>query len=159
MHVNVTAHPTTEWVMQQCREAIPADHTYRILMHDRDTIFPKAVDQRVNRMGLHVIKTPVRTPVANAICERMIGTLRRECLDFVIPLNDTHLYGIVKEWIGHYNQGRPHMSLGPGIPKPIQTLSVLRQTHRHQTPTGQCVVAKPVLGGLHHEYRLESKAA
>jgi transposase InsO family protein len=96
---------------------------------------------------------------ANAICERVIGTMRRECMDFVIPLNDKHLYGILKEWVGHYNQGRPHMSLGPGIPKPIRTLPVPRQAHRHQFPTGQRVVARPVLGGLHHDYKLESKAA
>jgi hypothetical protein len=62
IHVNVTAHPTAAWVIQQCREAIPADHTYRILIHDRDTIFSKAVDQSVSHMGLHVIKTPVRIP-------------------------------------------------------------------------------------------------
>jgi putative transposase len=159
LHVTVTAHPSAEWVIQQFREAIPADHLYRILIHDRDTIFSKAVDQSVNRMGLHVIKTPVRTPVANSICERVLGTLRRECLDFVIPLNDKHLYSILKEWVGHYNQGRPHMSLGPGIAKPIQTLPVPRQLHRHRIPAGQRVAARPVLGGLHHEYRLESKAA
>ena len=122
--------------MQQFREAIPADHTYRILIHDRDTIFSKAVDQRVSRMGLHVVKTPVRTPVANAICERVLGSLRRECLDFVIPLNERHLYGILKEWVGHYNQGRPHMSLGPGIPEPIRTLPMPRQPHRHRMPAG-----------------------
>jgi len=97
LHVNVTAHPTAQWTMQQFREAIPADHPYRILIHDRDTIFSKAVDQRVSHMGLHVIKTPVRTPVANAICERVIETLRRDCLDFVIPLNERHFYGILKE--------------------------------------------------------------
>jgi putative transposase len=159
LHVNVTAHPTAPWTIQQFREVIPADHAYRILIHDRDTIFSKAVDQSVSRMGLHVIKTPVRTPVANSICERVIGTLRRACLDFVIPLNERHLYGILKEWVGHYNQGRPHMSLGPGIPKPIQTLTVPQQVHRHQMSTGQRVVARAVLGGLHHEYGLEQQAA
>jgi transposase InsO family protein len=148
LHVNVTAHPTAEWGIQQFREAIPADHSYRILIHDRDTIFSKAVDQSVNHMGLHVIKTPVRTPVANSICERVIGTLRRECLDFLIPLNDKHLYRILKEWVGHYNQGRPHMSLGPGIPKPIRPLPVSRQTHRHWLQSDQCIVSQPILSGL-----------
>jgi transposase InsO family protein len=159
LHVNVTAHPTAEWTIQQFREAIPADHTYRILIHDRDTIFSKVVDQKVSHMGLHVIKTPVRTPVVNAICERVIGTLRRECLDFVIPLNEKHLYGILKEWATHYNQGRPHMSLGPGIPEPLRTLPVRRQAHRHRMPTRQRIVARPVIGGLHHDYRLENQAA
>ncbi len=159
LHVNVTAHPTAQWTMQQFREAIPADHAYRILIHDRDSIFSKDVDQGVRHMGLHVIKTPVRTPVANAICERVIGTMRRECLDFMIPLNERHLYGILKEWVAHYNEGRPHMSLGPGIPRPISLLPVPRQAHRHRMATGQRVVARPVMGGLHHEYGLETRAA
>jgi transposase InsO family protein len=158
LHINVTAHPTAPWTMQQFREAIPADHTYRILIHDRDAIFSKTVDQSVRHMGLRVIKTPVRTPVANSICERVLETLRRECLDFVIPLNDKHLYGILKEWVGHYNQGRPHMSLGPGIPEPVRALPIPRPIHPHRLPAGQRVVARPVLDGLHHDYRLESKA-
>ena len=132
LHVNVTAHPTASWTIQQFREAIPVDHPYRILIHDRDRIFSKAVDQNVSHMGLHVVKTPARMPVANSICERVLGSLRRECLDFLIPLNAKHLYGILKEWIGHYNQDRPHMSLGPGIPQPIRALPVSQQSHRHR---------------------------
>jgi transposase InsO family protein len=159
LHVNVTAHPTAPWIMQQFREAIPADHTYRILIHDRDTLFSKDVDQGVRHMGLHVVKTPVRAPVANAICERLIGTLRRECLDFVIPLNERHLYGILKEWVTYYNDGRPHMSLGPGIPQPIPALPVSLQTQRHWLPSGQCVVSRPILNGLHHDYRFAKRAA
>src|SRR5215813_889160 len=108
---------------------------------------PKTLDQAVRHMGLHVIKTPVRTPVANAICERVIGTLRRECLDFVIPLNARHLYGILKAWVAHYNAGRPHMSLGPGIPQPRPALPVSPPADRHLIPTGQRVVAQAVLGG------------
>jgi transposase InsO family protein len=159
LHVNVTAHPTAEWVIQQFREAIPVHHTYRILIHDRDTIFSKAVDHRVNRMGLHVIQTPVRTPVANSICERVLGTLRRECLDFVIPLNDKHLYSILKEWIGHYNQGRPHMSLGPGIPWPPVSLPMPLRSPVHNVSDHLRVERRPILGGLHHEYRFEKQAA
>jgi transposase InsO family protein len=159
LHVNVTACPTAQWVMQQFREAIPADHTHRILTHDRDAIFSKAVDQSVSHMRLHVIKTPVRTPVANAICERVIGALRRECLDFMIPLNEKHLYGILKEWVTHDNEGRPHMSLGPGIPKPRRSLPVSRQAHRHWLRSDQCVVSQPILSGLHQDYQLEKKAA
>jgi transposase InsO family protein len=159
IHINVTAHPTAQWTMQQFREAIPADHPYRILIHDRDSILSQEVDQGVRNMGLRVIKTPVRTPVANAICERVIGTMRRECLDFVIPLNERHLVGILKEWATHYNEGRPHMSLGPGIPQPIRELPVHRQAHRHRIAEGQHVVARSVLGGLHHDYRSERCAA
>ncbi len=94
IHVNVTAHPTAQWTLQQFREAIPAEHTYRILIHDRDAIFSKQVDQGIRNMGLRVLKTPVRTPVANAIGERVIGTMRRECLDLAIPLGESHLYSI-----------------------------------------------------------------
>jgi transposase InsO family protein len=158
LHVNVTAHATAEWTTQQFREAIPADHRYRLVIHDRDAIFSKQVDQRVRHMGLHVITTAVRTPVANAICERVIGTMRRECLDFTIPLHATHLYGILKEWVAHYNKGRPHMSLGPGIPRSISLLPVPSQPHRHRMAPGQRVVARPVMGGLHHEYGLETRA-
>jgi hypothetical protein len=74
LHVNVTAHSTAEWIIQQFREAIPADHGYRILIHDWDSIFSKQVDQGVRNMGLRMLKTPVRMPVANSICERVIGT-------------------------------------------------------------------------------------
>jgi transposase InsO family protein len=159
LHVNVTAHPTALWTTQQFRAAIPADHPYRILIHDRDAIFSKAVDQSVRHMGLHVVKIPARMPVANAICERVLGSLRRECLDFVIPLNERHLYGVLKEWVVHYNEGRPHMSLGPGIPLPVRDLPVPRQVYRHRLQSDRCVVSYPVLHGLHQDYRLEKKAA
>jgi transposase InsO family protein len=159
VHVNVTSHPTAQWTMQQFREAIPVDHPYRILIHDRDAIFSTHMDQGVRHMGLRVLKTPVRTPVANAICERVIGTLRRDCLDFVIPLNERHLYCIVKEWVVHYNAGRPHMSLGPGIPQAPLSLPAPLQAHRHQLPVTHRVTARPILRGLHHEYGLRQKAA
>ena len=159
LHVNVTSHPTAEWTMQQFREAIPANHAYRILIHDRDSIFSKAVDQSVRNMGLHIIKTPVRTPVANALCERVMGTMRRECIDFIIPLNARHLYGILNEWVTHYNEGQPPMSLGPSIPKPTRDLPAHRQAHRHQIATSQYVAARSVVSGLYHDYRLEKRAA
>ncbi|ETX06125.1 integrase core domain-containing protein [Candidatus Entotheonella palauensis] len=159
LHINVTSHPTAEWTMQQFREAIPADHPYRILIHDRDAIFSKQVDQGVRNMGLRLLKTPVRTPVANAICERVIGTLRRECLDFMIPLNQRHLYRILKEWVTHYNESRPHKSLGPGFPQSKPVLSLSRSVPRHQSPTGQQIVSRPILSGLHYDYGLEPMAA
>jgi putative transposase len=159
IHINVTSHPTAQWTMQQFREAIPADHTYRILIHDRDSIFSKQVDQGVRNLGLRVFKTPVQTSVANAICERAIGTMRRDCLDFVIPLNERHLHRILREWINHYNEGRPHMSLGPDIPQPPRSLPVSLQDQRHLLPASRRLIVKPILSGLHHEYGLESRAA
>jgi transposase InsO family protein len=110
-------------------------------------------------MGLRVLKTPVRTPIANAICERVLGTLRREVLDYVIPLSATHLRGLLTTWVVHYNMGRPHMSLRPGIPQPSPALPVALQAHRHRLAERLHVVARPILGGLHHDYRLEQKAA
>ncbi len=69
-------------------------------------------------MGLRILKTPFRAPQANALCERLVGTIRRERLDFLIPLNERHLRRILKEWVAHYNRRRPHSSRGPGIPEP-----------------------------------------
>jgi putative transposase len=159
LHVNVTAHPTAEWTLQQLREAVPSDHGYRFLIHDRDSIFSPALDQSIRHLGLHVLKTPVRTPVANAICERVLGTLQRECLNFVIPFTDAHLRRLLQGWVGHYNGDRPHMALGPGIPQPLAALPAPVHEQRHRLPAHCRVVARPILGGLHHEYRLEEKVA
>jgi putative transposase len=115
VHLNVTAHPTAAWTLQQLREAIPSDHTYRFTLHDRDAIFSTGIDASVAGMGLEVIKTPVRSPKANSLCERLIGTLRRECLDWIIPLTEEHLRKALRSWLSHYNRGRPHYSLGPHI--------------------------------------------
>jgi putative transposase len=159
LHCNVTAHPTAHWTLQQLREAIPADHGYRFLIHDRDSIFSRELDQRVQNLGLRVLKTPPQCPQANALCERLIGTLRRECLDFLIPLTENHLRRLLCAWVPHYNAGRPHMALGPGMPQPPASLPVPLHVHRHHLPTHMRVVARPILGGLHHEYALEAKAA
>jgi hypothetical protein len=90
---------------------------------------------------------------ANAICERVIGTIRRECLDWLIPLSESHLRLILRSWVGHYNQGRPRMSLGPGVPDPpTMPGSVQHQKSQHRLDEGGVVLAKSILGGLHHEY-------
>jgi len=159
LHCNVTAHPTAEWTAQQFREAIPSDHLYRFLIHDRDSIFSSEADQTAENMGLKVLRTPVRAPQANAYCERLIGTMRRECLDFMIPLGEKHLRTILCEWVRHYNQARPHSSLGPGIPEVKKPWPTPVNVSRHHLPQGMRVKAKKVLGGLHHEYRLEKCAA
>ena len=158
LHLNVTAHPTAEWTVQQFRETFPWEHDYRWLIHDRDSIFSKALDESVEAMDLKVLKTPRRAPRANAFCERVNGTIRRECLDHVIPLGERHLRRILKEWVAHYNRGRPHSSLGPGLPDPPAELPVPLQAQRHQLPDGATVSRKPVLGGLHHEYQLDLAA-
>jgi putative transposase len=159
LHANVTTHPTAQWTLQQLRDALPADHTSRFLIHDRDTIFSEDLDQRMGHLGLQMLKTPPQSPQANAVCERLLGTLRRECLDFLIPLTEDHLRRLLHEWVCHYNAGRPQLALGPGIPQPPTQSPVPRQAHRHQLPKHLHLVARPVLGGLHHEYWLEAKAA
>jgi putative transposase len=91
--------------------------------------------------------------------QRLIGTIRRECLDWLIALNERHLRVVLKEWVTHYNRGRPHASLGPGIPDPLRGCLAQSAPGGHQIRAGHRVVAEPVLGGLHHEYRLEPMAA
>ena len=158
LHQNVTAHPTAEWTLQQFREALPGDHPYRFLIHDRDSIFAKEVDQGLANLGVRVLRTPVQAPKANAVCERLGGSLRRECLDFLIPFNERHLKMTIRDWAIHYNRGRPHSALGPGLPEPPSD-QVPPNEHRHRLPVGYRVVKRSVLGGLHHEYGLAKEAA
>ena len=158
LHFNVTSHPTAEWTVQQFREFLAFDHPYQFVIHDRDSIFSTALDAGLESMGVRVLRTPVRAPRANAFCERLIGAIRRECLDWMIPVGENHVRRILREWVRHYNRGRPHSSLGPGIPEPLQA-KVPARVHRHKLPKGYGVNAKTVLSGLHHEYGLEKEAA
>ena len=157
VHWNVTEHPTAEWTVQQFRTSITGESPSRFLVHDHDTVFSNAVDSAVNAMGLRVLKTPIAVPQANAYCERVIGTARRECLDWCIPLNERHLRRLLTEWVPHYNRGRPHSRLGPGIPDPKPDTIAARLTG-HEVERGYRVGVRPILGGLHHEYRLEAVA-
>jgi transposase InsO family protein len=158
LHQNVTAHPTAEWTLQQFREVLPEEHPYRFVIHDRDSIFSKDLDRGVKAMGVRVLRTPVRAPKANAVCERLGGSLRRECLDFLIPLTERHLKMTVKEWRIHYNRGRPHSSLGPGVPESNRD-PIPASCHRHRLPAGYGIAKTSVLGGLHHEHHLVKEAA
>jgi transposase InsO family protein len=157
-HFNVTDHPTADWTLQQFREVTMGEQSYRFVIHDRDSIYSPQLDSALKAMGLRVLKTPFQAPQANAFCERVIGTIRRECLDFLIPLNERHLRGLLKEWVAHYNRGRPHSSLGPGIPDPGSCFQQVKPCG-HDIPIDHHVVSKAILGGLHHEYRLERAAA
>ena len=158
IHLSATAHPTAAWTLQQLREAIPSDHEYRFMIHDNDAIFSAELDASLTRLGLKVITTPVRSPQANSLCERLIGTLRRECLDWIIPLGEGHLRKVLVSWMAHYNRGRPHSSLGPGVPDQPSAFPRL-QRHRHRFDRPVSIVARPVLNGLHHEYRVVTRAA
>lgn len=155
VRVDVTAHPSAEWTLQQLREVVGFDDTHRYLIHDRDSIFAKHLDESIKALGLKVLKSPPRSPKANAICERAIGTIRRECLDWLIPMSAGHLRAILKSWLEHYNRGRPHSSLGPGVPgPPYKVVSVQQANFRHRLGEGIAVRSKAILGGLHHEYSL-----
>jgi putative transposase len=159
VHFNVTSHPTAAWTLQQFREAIDNEAGTRFLIHDRDQIYSQELDRLIEDWGVKVLKTPFRSPQANSYCERLIGSLRRGGLDFLIPLSESHLRRMVKDWQIYYNQARPHSSLGPGLPEPRPGLPVPLQEQRHQILTGYQVRAKPILGGLQHEYQLEKIAA
>jgi hypothetical protein len=123
-----------------------------------DSIFSKELDRAVTDMGVRILRTPVRAPKANSLCEHLMGTVRRACLGFLIPFGERHLRRSLQMWIDHYNRGSPHMSLGPGIPVPSQA-SPPQSEHRHRLPTGHVVGSRAVLGGLHHEDWLEKVAA
>jgi len=153
IHCNVTAHPSAAWTLQQLRETVGLEGRYEYLLHDRDSIFATHLDESIAKLGVKVLKSPPRSPKANAICERVVGTIRRECLDWLIPLSEAHLRRILKLWIPHYNCGRPHMALGPGIPDPptpdlIHPIS----DSRHRREESYSVHARSILGGLHHAY-------
>jgi transposase InsO family protein len=140
VHINVTAHPTAAWVWRQVSEATPWGHTPRHLLRDRDSVYSRDFRQRARRLGIDSIATPVRAPRANAVVERVIGTLRRECLDHIIVLDEQHLMSVLTEFVRYYNQERPHRTLA------LQTPEV-----RPHSMTGP-IRARPVLNGLHHVY-------
>ena len=154
IHFNVTAHPTAQWTRQQLREAVGYEERYEYLLHDRDAIFSAELDESIRRLGLRALKSPPRSPKANSICERVIGTIRRECLDWIIPLSEAHLRQTLKLWVTHYNRGRPHSALGPGVPDPPANSTVPLSPLRHRLDDFRSVHAKAILGGLHHEYSL-----
>ena len=117
-HVNVTANPSADWTLQQLRAVVGDEGALQYLIHDRDRIFAKHLDASIRALGMEVLRSPVASPKANSICERVIGTIRRECLDWMIPLSEAHLRSILKSWVEHYNRGRPHSMLGLGVPDP-----------------------------------------
>src|SRR3989442_1488459 len=96
LHFNATRHPTAEWTLQQFRECLTGEESYRFVIHDRDSVYSGELDSSLQSFGLTVLKTPFRSPQANAFCERLVGSARRECLDFMIPIDETHVRQILK---------------------------------------------------------------
>ena len=142
--VNVTRHPTAEWVWRQLIEATPWGVQPRHLIRDRDRCYGSDFVAKASRIGIQAILTPVRAPNANAVAERVIGTLRRECLDHMIVLNERHLTRVLHEYIDHYNVARPHRTLGLDSPRGREP--------RAKPSASATVVRREVLGGLQNEY-------
>ena len=147
LHVNVTRAPTDAWVAQQLREATPYEQAPRFLIRDNDGKFGGLFRAAADDAGIDVVTIPPKSPNLNAVCERFLGSLRRECLDHVLILGEEHLRRVLAEWVGHFNGGRPHQGIGQRTPsdKP-------RRCDNDAALSGQ-IVAFPILGGLHHDYR------
>jgi transposase InsO family protein len=128
LHWNVTAHPTADWTAHQFRMIVSGDQAHRFVIHDRDTIYSKGDDRTLKAMGLTILTAPARAPQGNAFCERVIGTIRRECLDFMTPMSERRVRAILREWVRHDNRGRPHASLGPGIPEGAIAAAVVNES-------------------------------
>ena len=147
LHFNVTAHPTAEWTGQQLREAFPFDQLPRYLLRDRDAIFGDDFREKVRDMGIREVLSAPRSPWQRAYVERVIGSIRRECLDHVIVLHASSLRRTLDSYFDYYHRSRTHLSLGKDSPEP-----------RPIQPAGMGpVVALPQVGGLHHRY--ERRAA
>jgi len=140
VHVNVTAHPTAAWVWRQVVEATAWGLRPRFLLRDRDAVVGGDFAQRAAALGVGTLLAPVRAPRANAVAERVIGTLRRECLDHVTVLSERHRRTVLSEFLRYYNRDRPHRTLHPQTPQP------------HVVTTTGLIRARPVLGGLRHVY-------
>ena len=147
LHFGVTAHPTAEWTAHQLREAFPWDSAPRYLLRDRDRIFgPKFVDQ-VQAMGIQQVLSAPRSPWQRAYVERVIGSIRRECLDHVIVFGERSLRRTLTAYFGYYHQWRTHLSLDKDAPR----------SRRTQWPEEGPVIEIPEVGGLPHHY--ERRAA
>ncbi len=146
IHVNVTRSPTDLWVAQQLREATPYGHAPKYLIRDNDRKFGQHFARVATTTGIKVLRTPYRTPQANAVCERFLGSVRRECLDHFLIFHEKQLSRVLRAYITYFNQARPHQGIRQQIPAPPAFSAPLS----HQQSQ---VIAVPVLGGLHHNYR------
>jgi putative transposase len=147
VHFDVTAHPTQVWLSRQMTEAFPWDTAPRYLLRDRDASYGQSFRDRVRAMGINEVVTAPRSPWQNAYVERIIGSIRRECLDYVVILNERHLRRVLSSYVQYYHRTRTHLSLNKDCPEP-------RPTH---PPTAGNIIAFPEVGGLHHRY--ERRAA
>jgi transposase InsO family protein len=143
LHVNVTASPTSEWTVQQLREAFPDETSTRFLIHDNDTIFSDCVAEAIDQLGMEPKRTAYRSPWQNGTAERWIGTVRRELLDHVIVIDESHLRRLLREYVEYYSEDRVHTRL--------RDSPVGRPAECPPSPRAR-VVGLPRVGGLHHRY-------
>jgi putative transposase len=144
VHVGVTDHPSDEWITQQVRDATPFEEKPWYLICDNDKRHGHMCERVAQSSSIEVIHTPYAALRANAICERFVGSLRRECLDHMLVIGELQLIRVLKEYVSYFNPARPHQGIAQQLPAP--TVS----------PPGEAkagkVMAFPVLNGLHHDY-------
>ncbi len=145
VHVGATRHPTDIWAAQQLREATPFDQRPRYLIRDNDAKYGAVFARVAAGSRITVLRTPVRAPRANASCERFLGSVQRECLDHLLILGEGHLRRVLREYVAYFNAARPHQGIGQAIPDAPGPAPPSRSV----AP----IVAVPILGGLHHDYR------
>ncbi len=146
IHVGVTKAPTDAWVAQQLREATPYGQTPRYLIHDNDSKFGPAFARLATTSSIQILKTPYHAPRANAVCERFLGSVRRECLDHILVLHEKHVYRVLQAYVEYFNRARPHQGNKQQVPELLG--SPVPPDHG----CGQ-VISLPILGGLHHNHR------
>jgi putative transposase len=145
VHVAVTRAPTQTWTAQQLRNATPFGQAPQFVIRDRDDKFDAAFDRVAKGAGARVLRTAVQAPLMNAVCERFLGSVRRECLDHIVIVSEEHLRHVLAEYaLSYFNTARPHQGIGQRIPVSRQSAPARRASS---------ITATPRLGGLHHDYR------
>ena len=142
LHFNVTAHPFAHWTAQQLTEAFPFDTAPTYLLRDGDAIYGAAAQRRISNFNMKELVTTPASPWQNPYAERLIGSIRRECLDHTIVLNERHLRRLLKEYLSYYHDCHTHLSLSKDPPTP-RTIETQERGN---------IVAFPLLVGLHHRY-------
>ena len=142
VHFNVTADPSAEWTAQQIIEAFPYEEAPRTMIRDRDSKYGDYFTKRVEGMGIAEVPIAPHAPWQNPYCERMVGSIRQDCLDHLIVLNEAHLKRIMCSYLDYYHNSRTHLSLDRNSPIPRDV----------EPPSQGKVIAIPQVGGLHHRY-------
>jgi putative transposase len=142
VHFNVTEHPTADWTAQQIVDAFPNESAPAYLLRDRDAVYGDAFRNRVKGMGIDEVLTAPRSPWQNPFAERLIGSIRRDCLDHVVVLSERHLRRILTAYFAYYHQARTHLSLDKDAPDGRSV----------EPPVLGAIISVPEVGGLHHRY-------